>query len=417
MTLLGWCSNNGIRIDSRIRIIENGNHDGDISSDNAGISEFVGGDGAISVWSRECIESPATLVHIPKSAVLSVRSCSLSQLIAPIPYGNGAHLALALALYGELLRDVESRWFGYLQSLPREIVDIALFWGVEDGILHTQDCTNRGSDTALSTARKFAENLTGARGRHFREDCAFEALESSGCSGCDRLRDGLVAREWLRNTEIEREVQGLLDEVRQYYFDIVEPTLRSVFVRGSEDGREALTSYEGTDSSSGANDKNGADRAEVRAENNVPGAPFQMVDTREITLAGFYHAYSLVSSRAFLVDAYHGLAMVPIADAQPKEAGLMNSCISGSGAPLFGSGAGKAMIIEIMVKGRTIIIRVGARQKAVRLDQAGLVVLAVGLTAACRLTAAHRWRSSVPFLSRPPPFRIVAVYADAFFFN
>jgi N-lysine methyltransferase SETD6 len=33
------------------------------------------------------------------------------------------------------------------------------------------------------------------------------------------------------------------------------------------------------------------------------------------TLDGFYRAYSLVSSRAFLVDAYHCLAMVPIADA------------------------------------------------------------------------------------------------------
>jgi hypothetical protein len=33
------------------------------------------------------------------------------------------------------------------------------------------------------------------------------------------------------------------------------------------------------------------------------------------TLLGFYRAFSLVSSRAFLVDAYHGLAMVPIADA------------------------------------------------------------------------------------------------------
>ena len=29
----------------------------------------------------------------------------------------------------------------------------------------------------------------------------------------------------------------------------------------------------------------------------------------------FRHAYALVSSRAFMVDAYHGLAMVPIADA------------------------------------------------------------------------------------------------------
>jgi hypothetical protein len=33
-----------------------------------------------------------------------------------------------------------------------------------------------------------------------------------------------------------------------------------------------------------------------------------------VTLGGFFRAYSLVSSRAFLIDAYHGLAMVPIAD-------------------------------------------------------------------------------------------------------
>ncbi|KIL00771.1 hypothetical protein PAXRUDRAFT_7984 [Paxillus rubicundulus Ve08.2h10] len=32
------------------------------------------------------------------------------------------------------------------------------------------------------------------------------------------------------------------------------------------------------------------------------------------SLSGFCHAYSLVSTRAFSVDAYHGLAMVPIAD-------------------------------------------------------------------------------------------------------
>lgn len=31
-------------------------------------------------------------------------------------------------------------------------------------------------------------------------------------------------------------------------------------------------------------------------------------------LRGFYRAYSLVSSRAFLVDSYHGLSMVPVAD-------------------------------------------------------------------------------------------------------
>lgn len=33
------------------------------------------------------------------------------------------------------------------------------------------------------------------------------------------------------------------------------------------------------------------------------------------SISGFIYAYSLVCSRAFLVDAYHGLSMVPVADA------------------------------------------------------------------------------------------------------
>lgn len=35
----------------------------------------------------------------------------------------------------------------------------------------------------------------------------------------------------------------------------------------------------------------------------------------ETTFHKFFYAYTLVSSRAFLVDAFHGLAMVPVADA------------------------------------------------------------------------------------------------------
>lgn len=42
---------------------------------------------------------------------------------------------------------------------------------------------------------------------------------------------------------------------------------------------------------------------------------FKVVPHTTPSLRDFYHAYSLVSSRSFLVDAYHGLAMVPIADA------------------------------------------------------------------------------------------------------
>jgi len=34
-----------------------------------------------------------------------------------------------------------------------------------------------------------------------------------------------------------------------------------------------------------------------------------------VSLQDFRHAYSLVASRAFKVDAYHVIAMVPVADA------------------------------------------------------------------------------------------------------
>lgn len=39
------------------------------------------------------------------------------------------------------------------------------------------------------------------------------------------------------------------------------------------------------------------------------------LSNREPSLYGYYRSFSLVSSRSFLVDAYHGLSMVPIADA------------------------------------------------------------------------------------------------------
>ena len=48
------------------------------------------------------------VVRIPKTAVLSVKSCAFSDHIHPEPYGLGAHLALSLALYIELLVPLSS---------------------------------------------------------------------------------------------------------------------------------------------------------------------------------------------------------------------------------------------------------------------------------------------------------------------
>lgn len=43
-----------------------------------------------------------SVVSIPKSAILSTRNCSLSELIPQGSYGTEAQLGLTLGLYGEL---------------------------------------------------------------------------------------------------------------------------------------------------------------------------------------------------------------------------------------------------------------------------------------------------------------------------
>jgi len=83
----------------------------------------------------------------------------------------------------------------------------------------------------------------------------------------DSDADGEEANCWIVGTEVERalrseENQNPLDEIRQYYHSVAQPLL--------------------------------------------PEA---------CTISHFLYAYSLVSSRAFMVDAYHGLSIVPIADA------------------------------------------------------------------------------------------------------
>ncbi|KAH9923744.1 SET domain-containing protein, partial [Epithele typhae] len=160
-----------------------------------------------------------TVATIPKAAILSVRTCSLTSLIPWVPYGHAATLALSFALYSEMIIGDQSRWHGYLQSLPSDIVPIARLWAHREA---------------------------------FPDDDTQQALR------------------WLEGTEVHRELSdaegvSLTDEIDQYYISDVAPILRKL-------------GY-------------------------------------EPHLRGFLHAYSLVSSRAFLVDAYHGLSMVPLADA------------------------------------------------------------------------------------------------------
>ncbi len=120
-TLLDWCSVNGIRIHPNLRIIHN---------EKMGICVHAANYPIMSDQSRKrfphflfyfyiqrdirccafqlgqlttCIYLPPwmSVVVIPKSAVLSTRSCKLADHIPHAPYGHEATLTLALALYSE----------------------------------------------------------------------------------------------------------------------------------------------------------------------------------------------------------------------------------------------------------------------------------------------------------------------------
>ncbi|KAF8449112.1 hypothetical protein L210DRAFT_3523911 [Boletus edulis BED1] len=197
-TLLAWCAEHRIQIDSTLQIIDSQQDDNPRHGAKSTTSDWPSRERALSVYSRdELIECSRTLVYIPKTAVLSVKSCFFSQHISAVPCGHGAHLSLALALYGELLLGPRSRWFSYLQSLPRETVDIAVFWGVGD-VIETRTCTcsSRGclnTDDTSSAIQVCQHQLTLPK-----------------CPWCVWLHDNQNAQEWLQVTEIEREHPGIM---------------------------------------------------------------------------------------------------------------------------------------------------------------------------------------------------------------
>ncbi|VDB84837.1 unnamed protein product [Peniophora sp. CBMAI 1063] len=249
--LLGWCSSNGVSIDCRLRIV----------SDPAGH--------VCVLLRRSCSFSTGESVsEIPKDAVLSVRSSQMSEFLKSEEtaqamrrrgldpdFGHGAQLLLATALYAELSHLSSSRWAGYLSSLPQadEWDGTGLLW-----------CEREGGQN------------------------------SSPVDRLDFFDDVSAAVHWLEGTEVARHLSDddgkpVADNVRNFYHDVACP----LFIRRWPDPRQVR-----------AGD---CDTRSVEGARMSPGSTW--------SLDGFRHAYALVCARAFVVDAFHGLAMVPVADA------------------------------------------------------------------------------------------------------
>lgn len=71
---------------------------------------------SMMIRSKTAIAKGSTLAIIPKSIILSARNSAIGSLLKKNRIGGGLALVLVV-MYEISLRD-QSKWFGYLQSLP-----------------------------------------------------------------------------------------------------------------------------------------------------------------------------------------------------------------------------------------------------------------------------------------------------------
>lgn len=105
-----WCADNSIVMDERICIWTDNRTGIVVRSEDDYIHPQTTRTYAINTstfthnsLTRQCpFELDRLVVKIPKTAVISVRSCSLAGVIPEAPYGLAAQLSLSLALYVEM---------------------------------------------------------------------------------------------------------------------------------------------------------------------------------------------------------------------------------------------------------------------------------------------------------------------------
>jgi hypothetical protein len=98
--LLEWCSTNSIFIESTVRV--DGDEQGGIGVFSA--DEFIPPNSTCMPISASvfCAIDDEKVVRIPKTSIISVRTCSLAGVVPFNPYGVGAQLSCSLALYVEM---------------------------------------------------------------------------------------------------------------------------------------------------------------------------------------------------------------------------------------------------------------------------------------------------------------------------
>ncbi|KAI9254077.1 hypothetical protein BY458DRAFT_521422 [Sporodiniella umbellata] len=86
--------------------------------------------GSFSVVASKKLKREEAIVKIPKNVVLSTKTCGISNVLDEAGLEGGC--ALALALMYEFAQGENSPWYGYLQALPKESLELPMFWEEEE---------------------------------------------------------------------------------------------------------------------------------------------------------------------------------------------------------------------------------------------------------------------------------------------
>ncbi|KAK8869756.1 hypothetical protein IAR55_000324 [Kwoniella newhampshirensis] len=225
-----WLRSYGVFTDSSLEICSMGGEVEDEHEINGSVGESELEGRGWRVIAKRDMEEGELLCSIPKTVLLSIKSSSLPALPSSSSHKHDQHtslLHLALCVLHDFRLETESRWYGYLQSLPRHPVGLGLpiFWGMEEM-----------------------------------------------CDSLGQKRDGEQGLRWLEGTEAGRDLERKDREGM---------------------GLTALTAFYKTFSS------------------HLPPTSSHPDPS---PLSSFLHAYSLVSTRAFLIDLYHTVALTPFSD-------------------------------------------------------------------------------------------------------
>jgi hypothetical protein len=100
-------------------------HKNGITWDDNAIKICSGESNGFSVIAVNNLSVDQSVCSIPKTAILSAKTSSISNIIEKEELGGG--LGLTLCLMYEIKKGTASKWYGYLQSVP-EYEDLPIFW-------------------------------------------------------------------------------------------------------------------------------------------------------------------------------------------------------------------------------------------------------------------------------------------------